>query len=130
MQHGSPIAIIVGAVALIGYLLFRQLYQHQRLSREAKQQWRRQQMVPTSFLSILIIVGLASLLRVNGILLFVGGTLAMITLFGFTAFRFYSHSPYESDRQTPSIAIYSVCLLLFALGVAMLFTWLRLIELL
>jgi hypothetical protein len=130
MQYGSTIVIIVAAVAALGYLLFRQWHHEQQLSGEAKQQWWHQQMLPIFFLTTLIVIGLATLARVNGMLLIVGGTLAVGMLFGFPAFQFYQHSQRKNFPQRHLMAVYSICFLIFALIVALLFAWLRLFALL
>jgi hypothetical protein len=130
MQHGSTIAITVAAVTAISYLLFKQWRHEQQLSGEAKQQWWHQQMLPILFLTTLINIGLATLARVNGILLLVGGTLAAGMLFGFPALKLYHHSQHNNVPQGHLIAIYSICFLVFAFAVGLIFAWLRLFELL
>jgi hypothetical protein len=130
MQHGSTIVIIIAAVAALGYLLFLQWRYEWQLSAEAKQQWWHQQMPPILYLTTLIVIGLATLVRVNGMLLLVGGTLAAGMLFGFPARQFYQHSQRESIPKRHLIAVYSFCFLVFALIVVLLFAWLRLFALL
>ena len=130
MQHGSTLVLTVVAVAAISYLLFRQWRHEQQLSGEAKHQWRQQQMLPIFFLTTLIIIGSATLARVNGLLLIVGGTLAAGILSGFPALQFYRHSQRENVPQGQLIAVYSICFLVFAFVVALIFAWLRLFEVL
>jgi hypothetical protein len=110
--------------------LFRQWRHEQQLSGEAKQLWRHQQVLPIFFLITLIIVGLATLARVNGTLLLVGGALATGVLFGFPARQFYAHSQRENVPHRHLIAVYSIYFLSFAFVVTLLFGWLRLFELL
>src|SRR5262245_58702479 len=130
MQHGSTIVIIGAAVAALCYLLFRQWRYERQLSGKAKQQWRHQQMLPIFYLTTLIVIGLATLARVNGMLLLVGGTLAAGMLFGLPALQIYQHSQRENIPQRQLIAIYSICFLVFALIVALLFAWIQLFALL
>jgi hypothetical protein len=96
--------IIVAAIMTLGYLLFRQWHHEQQLSTAAKQQWRQQQVYPTIFLTTFIIIGLATLARVNGIFLFASGTFVIGALFAFPVLQFFRHSRHEHNHHTYVIA--------------------------
>lgn len=125
MQRISTIVIIMAAVAGVAYFLFRQWRYEQQLSSEAKRQWWRQQMPPIFFLATLSIIGLATLAKVNAILLLIGGTIAAGIIFGFPALQFYHHSQRETVPRSQLILVYGIFFLLFAFVVVLIFAWLR-----
>lgn len=125
MQPGSTILIIVATISVISYFVLRQWRYEQHLSTEAKRLLWRQQLPLIIFLTTLLTIGLATLARVNAILLISGGILAAGVLFALPALQFYHYSQRETIPRKQAIMVYSVHFLLSAFLLAVIFVWLR-----